>query len=102
MEYDDGRVACDDSGLILRWYYFPAGTKRVPYSAIRTVHRRAARRGRIWGSSDFVHWYNLDPGRPRKTVELVIDSGRVKPVITPTDPNGVIAALRRHGVDIAE
>jgi hypothetical protein len=51
---------------------------------------KAVRRWRIWGSGDFVHWWNLDPRRPRKSVALVLDVGkRVKPTITPADPTTV-------------
>ena len=37
--YEDGTVACTDSELVIRHYYFPAGAKRIPYSAIREVRR---------------------------------------------------------------
>lgn len=93
MLYDDGRIACDERGVTIRWYY-PWGTKRVPYDAIRSVKERPLSlvrgRWRIWGSGDFVHWYNLDPTRTRKDVALVLDLGRrVKPTITPDDPDTV-------------
>jgi len=37
--YDDGRITCDDSGVVIRWYY-PWGDKPIPYAAIRSVTRR--------------------------------------------------------------
>ena len=37
--YEDGTVACTCSELVIRHYYFPAGAKRIPYSAIREVRR---------------------------------------------------------------
>lgn len=100
MDYDDGLVACAADALIIRRYYFPLATsKRVPYSDIRSMRPCASGRGRIWGSGDFVHWRNLDVRRPRKTMGLVIDTGhRIKPVITPDDPDEVIRVLSRHGV----
>lgn len=103
MDYDDGRVACTGDGLLIRWYYFPAGSKRVPWSKIRAVRPRPAARGRIWGSGDLVHWYNLDPHRPSKDTALVIDTGSVvKPVITPDSPEQLIAALTRHGITVSD
>lgn len=33
MLYDDGRIACDDASLVIRWYY-PWGAKTIPYSWI--------------------------------------------------------------------
>lgn len=100
MDYDDGLVSCQADALVIRRYYFPLATsKRVPYSSIRSVRSCAAGRGRIWGTGDFIHWRNLDVRRPKKEVGLVIDTGhRVKPVITPDDPDEVIRALVAHGV----
>jgi hypothetical protein len=92
MAYDDGRIACNDDGLVIRKYYFPAGDKRVPYGKIaraRVMPMEGFTGGyRLWGSGDFIHWYSYDPDRPKKTVKLVIDiRGRwAKPVITPSTP----------------
>ncbi|HEX5268050.1 MAG TPA: hypothetical protein VFW24_14890 [Acidimicrobiales bacterium] len=95
LPYDDGRISCDDHGLRVAWYY-PWGTKRIPYASIRGVSdlrlsgANRLRRWRIWGSGDFVHWWNLDPGRPKKSVALVLDTGgRIRPTITPDDPDAV-------------
>ena len=99
--YDDGRVACTDQEIVIRHYYF-LGAKRIKYQAIRQV--RVAPLGtmgkyRIHGSGDLVHWFNFDPRRPRKDVALVIYlGGRVRPVVTPDDPERVIAELAAHGV----
>jgi hypothetical protein len=100
MLYDDGRVACDDTVLILRRYY-PWGAKGIQYGSIRSVKRRPLTRvrgkWRIWGSGDFKHWWNLDPGRPHKAVALEIDVGRwIVPTITPDDPNAVERILAEH------
>jgi hypothetical protein len=101
--YDDGRIACDGSGVIIGWYYL-WGNKKIPYSVIRGVNRRPLKRlrgrWRLWGSGDLVHWYNLDTNRPNKTVELEIDTGRrVRPVITPDDPDAVATIIAEHQAD---
>lgn len=98
--YNDGRVSCDEDGITLRWYY-PWGSKRVPYRSIRAVRQLALGpvrgRWRIWGSGDFVHWYNLDPGRPGKDRAIEIDTGaRVRPTITPDDPETVARIVDQH------
>lgn len=98
--YDDGRIVCDDSGLTIRWYYL-WGPKKIRYGAIRSAERRplTALRGkwRIWGSGDFTHWYNLDPGRPSKEWAIELDTGgRVRPTITPDDPDTVERILANH------
>ena len=98
--YDDGGIACDDSHLIIRHYYL-WGAKRIPYSSMRSVKKRPLTpiRGkwRIWGSGDFVHWYNLDRQRPKKNLALEIDAGgRVRPTITPDDVETVERILTDH------
>ncbi|MFE5584633.1 hypothetical protein [Kitasatospora sp. NPDC056531] len=104
--YDDGLVACTERELVIRRYYFPlASAKRIPYGRIRGLRRvpltGLSGRWRIWGSGDFVHYFNLDPGRTHKSVGFVLDLGRrVKPVITPDDPERLVAALATHGVPV--
>lgn len=100
--YDDGRIECGDSDLIIRWYY-PWGAKRVPYGSIKDVTSLSltgvnrVRRWRIWGSGDFLHWWNLDPKRPRKAAALVLNvGGHMRPTITPDDPATVERIIREH------
>ena len=98
--YDDGRIACDETDLIIRWYYL-WGTKKISYTSVRSAKSRPLtfRRGkwRLWGSGDFVHWYNLDRGRPKKATALEIDlGGRIRPTITPDDPEKVLGILTQH------
>jgi hypothetical protein len=92
MLYDDGKIALDDSSLLIRRYY-PWGAKRIPYTSIRSIGHLSplgARRWRLWGSGDFVHWWNLDTARPKKKLALVLDTGaHVRPTITPDDPERV-------------
>jgi hypothetical protein len=98
--YDDGRIACDDEGVTIRWYYL-WGNKRVPFRAIRSIKtfplRRVRGRWRLWGSGDFVHWYNLDRSRPKKQTGIEIDTGRrVHPCITPDDVAAVTRIIAEH------
>jgi hypothetical protein len=101
--YDDGRVACTDQEIIIRHYY-PGGAKHIPYSAIREVRRVPLRwmgKMRVYGSNDFIHWFNFDPGRPRKDTGFAIHlSGQIRPIITPDDPDRVAAELTAHGVSV--
>jgi hypothetical protein len=97
--YDDGKIACDDTGLTISWYYL-WGAKRIPYSSIRSITHVTplrVRKWRLWGSGDFVHWWNLDRDRPKKELALVLDTGhRIHPTITPDDPQTVEAILTEH------
>jgi hypothetical protein len=100
--YDDGGVACDRDGLIIRRYN-PWGAKRVAYASIKGVTelpltgKDKVRKWRIWGSGDFVHWWNRDTRRPKKKVALVLDVGRrVRPTITPDDPQTVERIIKEH------
>ncbi len=103
--YDDGVIVCGPDALEIRRYYFPAGTKRVPYADIQSLQRIELKgaltgRWRLWGSSNPRYWANLDLHRPRKRVGFVVDLGRsVSPVVTPERPDEFEAALRtRTGV----
>jgi len=100
-DYHDRWIECTPDEVLIRGYYFPWGTKRVPYRSIRSVRRMQlgafSGRGRIWGTSDPRYWASLDPGRPRKQIGLILDLGRrVHPVITPDDPDAVEAVIREH------
>lgn len=90
--YDDGKIACGETALVIKRYY-PWGAKTIPYGVIRSVDRLSplgVRKWRLWGSGDFVHWWNLDTGRPKKELALVIDIGHhIRPTITPDDPSAV-------------
>ena len=99
--YDDGAIRCDAEYLSIRRYY-PWGTKRIPYTSIDSVQTlpltgvQAVRKWRLWGTGDFVHWWNLDLRRPNKNTALVIDLGsRIHPTITPDDPTAVTAMITR-------
>ena len=96
-KYDDGRIRCDDQGLQIGWYYL-WGTRTIPYEAIRAATTfplsKVRGRWRLWGSGDLVHWFNLDAGRPHKDVGIELDlGGRVRPCITPDDPDAVARIL---------
>jgi hypothetical protein len=98
--YEDDRITCTPSTLIIRGYYFPTGTaKKVPYGVIRGVEEieLGSGRGRIWGATDPRYWFHLDLHRPHKRFALVLDLGKwVHPVITPTDPDRVKAIIEEH------
>jgi hypothetical protein len=99
--YSDRWITCTDDEIRVRGYYFPWGTKRIPYERIRAVRQvslSALRgRGRIWGTANPRYWASLDPARPRKSVGLVLDIGQwVRPFLTPDEPPEVIEAIRRH------
>jgi hypothetical protein len=98
--YRDRWIECDEGGISVRGYYFPWGTKHIPYASIRSLERftmTALRgKGRIWGSGDFRHWANLDPGRPKKEAGFFVDvAARVTPFLTPDDPDLFEQVVRR-------
>jgi hypothetical protein len=100
-EYHDRWITCTAEAIEIRGYYFPWGTKRVPYARIRRVTRvtmgALTGRARIWGTFDVRYWASLDPGRPGKRVGLILDAGAsIRPFITPDDPQAVMDAIHAH------
>ncbi len=99
--YSDRWIECTDDAIQIRGYYFPWGTKRIPYGAIRAVRQvrldALHGRGRVWGTASPRYWASLDPRRPSKSTALILDTGAwVQPFITPDDPAAVEAILREH------
>lgn len=99
--YRERWIECTDTAVRIRGYYFPWGTKTIPYEHIRGMRRVDAGpltgKGRIWGTANPRYWAGLDPARPGKQVALILDLGRaVHPFLTPDDPDAVEAEIRRH------
>ena len=104
MNYDDGLIAATEDSLVIRRYNALLQPKSIRYADIRSVGRipiGRLRRWRVWGTTIPGYWFNLDTGRPSKSVGFVVDAGRpVKPVITPDDPDRLVQALRSRGVTV--
>jgi len=99
--YTDERLTADETGVTIRMYYFPAGSKRVEYSEIRRFADlpMGKKNGqfRLWGSGDFRHWLYLDRDRREKTRRIVLDVGRrTRPVLTPDRPDKLVEILREQ------
>jgi hypothetical protein len=99
--YRDRWITCDDKEIRVRAYYFPWGTKRIPYGIINGMRRVTMDvlhgRGRIWGTGNLRYWASLDPRRPSKSVAFILDLGRrVSPFLTPDDPDAFERAVRGH------
>ena len=54
--YHDRWIECSSDSISIRGYYFPWGTKRIPYNSIRSLKRveLSTLRGqaRIWGTAE--------------------------------------------------
>jgi hypothetical protein len=103
--YRDRWIACSESEVVIKGYYFPWGTKRIPYTAIRAARRVAlgtiSGRARIWGSSNPRYWASLDPRRPRKQTGFVLEvDGLIRPFLTPDNPEAFVALIREHAPQV--
>lgn len=100
--YDDGRIVCSVDRLEIRSYYFPVGTKGVPYAQIKGLQRIEIKgllsgKWRLWGTGNPRYWANLDPKRPSKKTGFIVDLGRrVNPIVTPDDPDAFESVLRER------
>lgn len=100
-DYNDGKIECTPTTLRIHWYYFPYGTKVVPYSSVKGLRRfeMSVLRGkaRIWGTGNFRYWANLDVRRPKKSIGFVVDVGTsVRPFVTPDDPDAFENIIRQR------
>ena len=108
MVYSDKRIEVGDTGVRMKWYYFPFGTKTVAFNAIDRVLEHdmgtgaGGGRWRIWGSGDLKHWMPLDSARRRKTwmYIFILNGSRMRPCLTPDEPEAFKAALTAAGVSI--
>ncbi len=100
--YTDPWITADSRALQVRGYYFPWGTKQIPYESIRTVERVGigllTGKLRLWGTANPRHWASLDPRRPVKAEALILDiaGSQIKPLLTPDDPDALLATIREH------
>jgi len=99
--YRDSKIECTPTTLRIHWYYFPFGTKDIPYSSLKDVRRVviSALRGklRIWGTGNLRYWLNLDARRPAKEFGFILDNGKaVKPFVTPDDPDAFESVVRER------
>ena len=98
-EYEDRWITCTPDAIEVRGYYIPWGTRRIAYDEIRAMRRvnmgALTGKARIWGTANLRYWASLDPGRPRKKSALILDvGGRVRPFLTPDDPDAFEAVVR--------
>ncbi len=97
--YEDPGLTLDENGITIHRYYFPSGgPKRISYDDIQGVTSqpmgRISGKGRFWGASDPRFWFPLDWRRGWKSTLLILDLGaRVKPCITPENPERVLELL---------
>jgi hypothetical protein len=101
--YEDAGLLLDEDGITIRRYYFPLATsKRIAYTRIQGIKARpmswATSKGRLWGAADPRYWFPLDIHRGSKKTLLVlhVGRGRVRPCITPENPEHVIEVLRNR------
>ena len=101
-DYSDRWITVNDDGIKVRAYYFPIGSKLIPWDSIRSVDRVnmgvLTGRARIWGTANTRYWASLDPGRVRKRTAFLVDNAKpVKPFLTPDDPQAFESVLLEHG-----
>lgn len=97
--YEDKYLICDDNALTIKEYFFPLGSKRIPYAKIRKLDERElgvlSGRFRIWGMDLAPYWYHLDWDRPKKRRSITLDTGElIKPVLTPEQHDMVLTVLK--------
>lgn len=97
--YEDRYIICDDVAVTINDYFFPQGSKRIPYAEIRKVSEKPLTlfkgKLRIWGMDLEPFWYHYDLKRPTKSQGICLDIGELlKPVLTPEDHDAVLLLLK--------
>src|SRR5258706_10379651 len=68
MLYSDGLIDITDDSIVLKRYYFPAGSRRVAFSDIARIASEEPTllngEWRLWGTGTFKTWFPLDWRRP--------------------------------------
>ena len=101
-DYEDGKIVCSPDRLEIHSYYFPFGTKSVPYRQIKGLQRMEitglmSGKWRLWGTGNPRYWANLDTKRPKKKAGFVVDLGRkISPIVTPDEPDAFESVLRHR------
>ena len=95
VAYDDGRVRLEHLGsenaaLVLRGYYWPTGTRRIPLSRVVDVSDwpvTGVAGYRLHGPGRRRRWYPRDKERPGRAWGLAVrlDDGR-EVILTPDEP----------------
>ena len=99
--YRDDVVKLDEHAITIRAYYWPFGSKRIPYEEIQRFERRPLKSGhgqfRVQGIDLRRRWYSRDRKRGEKELAIDLDVGKpIRPVLTPDDPIEVLAILQNH------
>jgi hypothetical protein len=100
--YTDRWITADSRALQVRGYYFPWGTKQIPFESIRAVERVGigllTGKLRLWGTANPRYWASLDPRRPLKAEALILDiaGSQIMALLTPDNPEALVATIREH------
>ena len=99
--YEDNYIVLSESALTIKHFYFPVGSKRIPYDEITAVREEEldfwSGKWRIWGARKLPQWFHLDWNRPGKERCIIVEtSGMLDPVLTPDHHDKVLAILEQH------
>lgn len=96
----DNDIGLDDDGITIKNYFYPGHHRFIAYNTIQSA--ALIELGPLSGRHRLVgigfrrprHFFHWDRQRSTKTHAIELDSGRrMRTVITPTDPESVLAAV---------
>ena len=108
MDYSDSLVEVSEKGIQFRNYYFPVGSKSVPFADITSIEGKPStiRNGkwRLWGTGDFMTWFPRDWKRPRRSriFFLRLASQKIRIGFTVENVERFIDAVNSVGVSVFE
>ena len=102
--YSDKLVEITDDSITFKNYYFPFGSKQVPFARIDRVESTEpslmSGKWRLWGTSYVPRWFPLDWKRPSEEKISVVQlrDSRRRIGFTVEDSSQVQAVLRHKGL----
>jgi hypothetical protein len=91
----NGFVTCYSDYLVIHWYYFPFGNKKIKYNNIRSCEFRSTNDMDIfsfkhWGMALTPIWWHCDMNRLSRKHYIVLDANQLPKIGLTMDDNDII------------